>query len=431
MQNFAASRSRFLALGAVALALAATGIVAIPTAASAATGAATPIALTEWEYNGSEFAEFTNVSAAPVDLTTWSFSDSAAHAGDVSFAPLGTVLPGESFLITEASATDFRTLWGLPDSVKVLGDNGQNLGRSDEINIYDGATLVDSLTYNDGAASGNAKGPRTDTASAWPSAAALGANNASLWTKSTVGDAEHSWTSAPDPTSDPAGATYIGSPGISTFGKAVDFVRINEATKDGHDTVELVNLAPVAVDVTGWRETDGDTVSHPASASDSVLGVTSIPAHDYVTFDSPYSLGSDDGVTIYLPDATTVVDTTQWAGSASSPSWARCPDATGAFVTSTAATFGGANTSGCPIAPPASGDPTKVRINEVDSATDTIELVNTGTADVDLTGWQQTDSDPTHSPSAISPTPTTIPTGGYATFHSTEGLGKPGDTVSL
>ena len=56
--------------------------------------------------------------------------------------------PGESVIGTEADAASFRTYWNLPASVKVIGYGSKdNLGRSDEINVYDGANaLVDRLT---------------------------------------------------------------------------------------------------------------------------------------------------------------------------------------------------------------------------------------------------------------------------------------------
>jgi hypothetical protein len=57
---------------------------------------------------------------------------------------------GESVLITEGDADAFRASWGLAASVKVLGGYTNNLGRADEINLYDGSgTLVDRLTYGD------------------------------------------------------------------------------------------------------------------------------------------------------------------------------------------------------------------------------------------------------------------------------------------
>ena len=163
------------------------------------------IRITEWMYSGDdgEFIEFTNRGVAAVDLTGWSFSDSAQTPGSVSLSALGTIAPGESFLVTENDASVFRTAWGLAGTVKVLGGNTANLGRNDEINIYDAANaLVDRLTYGDEDFPGSI---RTQNKSGNPnSAAALGANNPLLWSFSATGDAFGSTTSV---------AGEIGNPG--------------------------------------------------------------------------------------------------------------------------------------------------------------------------------------------------------------------------
>ena len=53
--------------------------------------AASPVAITEWMYNGSEFIEFTNLSGAALDLTGWSFDDDSRTAGTVSLSDFGTL----------------------------------------------------------------------------------------------------------------------------------------------------------------------------------------------------------------------------------------------------------------------------------------------------------------------------------------------------
>ncbi|MEC5218904.1 hypothetical protein RCH09_003879 [Actimicrobium sp. GrIS 1.19] len=83
-----------------------------------------------------------------------------------------------------------------------------NLGRSDEINLYNGSTLIDRLTYND-QGTGSVVGPRTSGISGEAkSVAAFGANNATLWKLATVGDTEHAYTSTNGD---------IGSPGFTAF----------------------------------------------------------------------------------------------------------------------------------------------------------------------------------------------------------------------
>jgi predicted extracellular nuclease len=148
--------------------------------------------ITEFMYQGSngEFVEFTNVGDQPVDTAGWSYADSSRVPGDVALDAFGTVQPGESVILTDTAAGAFRAAWGLCPGVKVIGGNAtDNLGRGDEINLYDASqALVDRLTYGDNVV--GVGGPRTQNVSAWPSAAALGANQITGWTLSAAGNAE-------------------------------------------------------------------------------------------------------------------------------------------------------------------------------------------------------------------------------------------------
>ena len=163
--------------------------------------------ISEYMYGGAngEFVEFTNVGNGPVDMAGWSFDDGSEVAGSQDLSAYGVVQPGESVVFTEAAATTFRGAWGLCDAAKVIGGNTNNLGRDDEINLYDAShALVDRLAYGDDTALG---GPRANGASAWPNAAGLGANLITDWTLSTPGDAEGSLAST---------GGDVGSPGRST-----------------------------------------------------------------------------------------------------------------------------------------------------------------------------------------------------------------------
>ncbi len=166
------------------------------------------IYITEWMYDGNlngEFVEFTNVGATPVDMTGWSYDDDSRIPGEFDLSGFGIVQPGESVIITEDDADVFRSKWSLPASVKVLGQYTNNLGRNDEINLFDaGGNLVDRLTYGD---STYAPGSiRTQRFSGNPSTpAALGANDVWQWQLSFVGDSFGSYTST---------AGNVGNPGI-------------------------------------------------------------------------------------------------------------------------------------------------------------------------------------------------------------------------
>lgn len=152
--------------------------------------------ITEWMYSGAdlEFIEFTNVGNGMIDMTGWSFDDDSQVAFTVDLTGFGMVAAGESVILAENTAENFRTAWGLSDSVKVIGDLTANLSRNDEINLFDsGGNLVDRLTYGDQTIAGSI---RTQNASGNTTPDQYGANNVLAWVLATDGDGFGSWTSA-------------------------------------------------------------------------------------------------------------------------------------------------------------------------------------------------------------------------------------------
>jgi predicted extracellular nuclease len=160
-------------------------------AAAFAPLASAQVYITEWMYNGTgetgEYIEFTNLGSTAVDFSGWSFDDDSNNPGTVSLSAFGLVNPGESVILTEASAADFRSVWNLSSNVGVIGDNTTNLGRADQINIYNAAgQLVDRLSYGDTTIPGSI---RAQNISGNPlSLDVLGANNALGWIFASVGD---------------------------------------------------------------------------------------------------------------------------------------------------------------------------------------------------------------------------------------------------
>jgi hypothetical protein len=200
-------------LGRSALALAAASLIA---EAASAVGI---LRITEWMYNGDEFIEFTNVGDEALDLTGWSFDDNSRLPGTVSLSAFGVVAAGESVILSEADAATFRTQWGLASSVDVIGGNTTNLGRADEINLYDAsATLIDRLTYDDQTIGGL----RTLNLSGNIARANLGANAAALAVASVVGDEFGTVASLSGflanpgryPVPEPAAALLLGAAGV-------------------------------------------------------------------------------------------------------------------------------------------------------------------------------------------------------------------------
>ena len=112
------------------------------------------------------------------------------------------VAPGQSVILTEAVAADFATAWGL-SGVSIIGELSANLGRNDEINLYDStSTLIDQLAYGDEDLPGT---PRARDASCDIPASDYGYIEAQTsWTLATVGDSFGSWMST---------GGDIGSPG--------------------------------------------------------------------------------------------------------------------------------------------------------------------------------------------------------------------------
>lgn len=169
--------------------------------------ASADVFITEWMYSGEggEFVEFTNTGASAVDLAGWSYDDSSVIPGE--FALSGVLAAGESLIITEDDAETFRAAWGLDASVQILGGYTNNLGRGDQINLFNAANdLVDTLTYGDQDIPGSI---RTQGASGNPGA--LGADDVLSWSLSFVGDGFGSYASANGDIGNPG--SFVPAPG--------------------------------------------------------------------------------------------------------------------------------------------------------------------------------------------------------------------------
>ncbi len=162
--------------------------------------------ISEWMYSGTsgEFIEFTNIGPAAVDMTGWSYDDDSQMPGTVDLSAFGVVAPGASVLLVDVTAADFATAWAL-SGVGIIGDNLANLGRNDQINLYDaGGNLVDQLAYGDQTYPGTV---RTQTKSCNIPATDYGYTVVQTsWVLAAVGDVYGSWAST---------GGDIGSPGIA------------------------------------------------------------------------------------------------------------------------------------------------------------------------------------------------------------------------
>lgn len=176
--------------------LKATAIAALFAAAGAASA---DVFITEWLYSGSsgEFVEL--YVTAQTDFTGWTYDDDSADpAQGYDLSGAGLVDAGTFVIFTEALASVFIADWNLGAAVAngdviVLELVTNNLGRNDQINIFDGTdTLVDRLTFGDQNIPGTI---RTQDVSGNTDPSNWGANDVSQWFFSALGDGV-SYTSA-------------------------------------------------------------------------------------------------------------------------------------------------------------------------------------------------------------------------------------------
>ncbi len=148
-----------------------------------------------------EFFEITNLGSASVDVSTWSWNDNNANDPHNWGPSIGSINAGESIVFTQMTAADFRTYWGLSQSVRIFSFlQLSNLGNADTINIYNSftqnaSTLVDSLTYTADARGGGVSRNR-------PFDGLTGQYPNSQWISSALGDSFQSRL-APSPTGFP------------------------------------------------------------------------------------------------------------------------------------------------------------------------------------------------------------------------------------
>lgn len=218
---------------------------------------------------------------------------------------------------------------------------------------------------------------------------------------------------------------------------------LNEINSSPDDWVELMNTGSEALDLSGfelrdnsddhrWRFADGSTIAAgellvvDAAASGQVYD-DQTKIYTDGTFETVIGIGSGDSIRLYDKSGN-LLDEYGWTqhasynGDAAKASYGRYPDGTGAFCL-TKETKGAANENYTPT----------IAINEVESngdATDWVEVMNTGTQAVDISGWYLLDNDPVGHKAETTPVPsgTTLEPGALYVFDQnkdfTFGLGK-------
>lgn len=184
-------------------------------------------------------------------------------------------------------------------------------------------------------------------------------------------------------------------------------IRINEVESNlgtPGDWIELVNISASPIDLSGYRLKDNDDTRTYAFPSGTI-----IPANGFLVAEEAqfgFGLGAADAARLFAPDGATLIDSYTWTSHAS-VTYGRCPDGSGAFTDNAASTKGMANVC--------SAVTTAVKINEVESnggsPGDWVELFNTSSAAVDLTGYVFRDNDDAHAYTL--PSGTSIPANGF------------------
>lgn len=343
----------------------------------------TAVKINEFSSNSPDFIELINTGSGPVDISGWVLKDNS-ESNSYTF-PAGTSLAAGEIRGISGETVEF-----------VFG-----LGNGDSVRLFTPAstTLIDSHTYPGHPPAGKSYGRCPN-----------GAGDFVITEAATKGAAN----------SCPAPPTTV---------------KINELSSNSPDFIELINTGSSAVSLAGWvlkDSTDGNPYTFPAGstiAAGAILGLSG------ESVDFAFGLGNGDAVRLFAPGGTVLIDSHTYAAHPpAGKSHGRCPDGTGAFVITEAATKGTANAC-TPAGPPS------VVINEVESngdqVADWVELKNTGTTPVAVSGWKIVDGDPSHAATpVVVPANTVIPAGGYYAIYTEIaqspgfGLGV-GDSVNL
>ena len=181
--------------------------------------------VTEIQSDGlDDFWELTNTGGSAVNLSGYKWNDSARSINDAVNIPSSTfIASGESIIFTKATATAFRSEWGIAASVQIISDSGgPGLGKNDAITLFDAfdtevlylSYAVGGFTKSDGSLSGGdhagkSAGGASEQALIWDPAFGVSSP------RYTFADGTSNGTFAAS-----ASASNIGSPGYSGFGVA-------------------------------------------------------------------------------------------------------------------------------------------------------------------------------------------------------------------
>jgi len=316
-----------------------------------------------------EFVELYNSEAFPADISGYRLS------GDVDFIfPINTVLPALSLLVVAPAPADIQGFYGISGVLGPFGNGTNSLPNDDgviRLRNKAGAVLLE-VHYSD--------------APPWP-AAADGAGHSLVLARPSLGEG--------DPNAWGPSIFVGGSPGTRepSINDPLSAVVINEFlahTDDPEvDYIELYNHSNLALDLAGCILTDD-----PLTNKFIVPPNTSILPHSFVYFTQTnlnFAL-SAAGETLYFKNdaQTRVIDSTRFVGQENGVATGRVPDGADQFYRLTAKTPGRPN-AGIRVS--------DVVINELmyhpitdDPDDQYVELYNSATSPVNLSGWKLSDA---------------------------------------
>ncbi|MEO6712909.1 MAG: lamin tail domain-containing protein, partial [Mycobacteriales bacterium] len=290
-------------------------------------------------------------------------------SGDIDYVfPAGTNIPAKGRLVIAHLPPDVQATYGISGVLGPFSGDLSNEGGTLRLRKASDAIVVE-VSWNDHAP--------------WP-VAADGTGHSLVLVRPSYGESDpRAWAASP---------VRGGSPGAGDIapGSAQDFVVINEVLARSvpplEDFVELHNHSPSSVDLGGCALSDD-----PAVLGKFLVPVgTILPAGGFVAF-TETQLGfalRAQGETLYLTNAagTRVLDAVRFGGQAADVSLGRTPNGEG-DLRPLAARSPGAPNSGPKIP--------EVLISELffnpisgNDLDEWLELANTGTAPVDVSGWR-------------------------------------------
>ncbi|MFD5213375.1 lamin tail domain-containing protein [Microbacterium sp. NPDC058345] len=349
-------------------ALSATALLAAPTAVHAADPGAVAdlgIRISEVVSNGGspdDWIEFHNPTDHAVDLSGYIVQDESPK-NPYTF-PADTIIAPGAYLVIDT----------IDDAGQ--GDFDFGLGKGDSVRVF---------------APGDADGASPLLQTTWPA----GTHALPSWGVRDV-DGVPVWAMTAESTK--GGPNLFDAEAPPAAGALV----INEVDSQPADWVEFHNPGDSALDISGYEIRD-NSVDHswrfpPGAAiepggflvvDEATLGRV---GGSEAAFRDAIGIGSADRIQLFDPAGTLIDDTQPWTEHASidgdfaAATLARCPDGKGAFLLAHP-TAGASNSCVMP----------DVSINEIESNgddTDWVEVINTGTTAVDMSGWSVMDGDP-------------------------------------